>query len=288
MKVVISVDLEGVCGVNSWVQVSPPEFGGLVNAAEYQAARERMTLEAAAAAEGALAGGATAVLINDAHDAMRNLLPERLPESLPPAQVRWTSGNDKPLSMVQGVQEEGVGALLFVGYHARAGSVRGPLAHTWNGFIRNVRINGRDTGEYGLNALVAGHYGVPVVFASGDDMAMAEIRDELGPQVVCVAVKEGLSSFAALHLHPREAQRRIRTGAEQAVRAAREAKPYTTLWPARTELSFDHQARADQCERVPGVTRVDAVTVAYESPDALYLFQFFRMLSKVAEVRLEG
>lgn len=288
MNVVISVDLEGVCGVNSWVQVSPPEFGGLVNAAEYQAARERMTLEAAAAAEGALAGGATAVLINDAHDAMRNLLPERLPESLPPAQVRWTSGNDKPLSMVQGVQEEGVGALLFVGYHARAGSVRGPLAHTWNGFIRNVRINGRDTGEYGLNALVAGHYGVPVVFASGDDVAMAEIRDELGEQVVCVAVKEGLSSFAALHLHPREAQRRIRAGAEQAVRTAREAKPYTTLWPARTELSFNHQARADQCERVPGVTRVDAVTVAYESPDALYLFQFFRMLAKVAEVRLEG
>ncbi|GMA16624.1 peptide ABC transporter [Deinococcus metallilatus] len=283
MKVVISVDMEGVCGVASWVQVSPPEFGGLVNAAEYQAARERMTLEAAAAAEGAFAGGATAVLVNDSHDTMRNLLPELLPEG-----VRFTSGNDKPLSMVQGVQEEGVGALLFVGYHARAGSVRGPLAHTWNGFIRNVRVNGRDTGEYGLNALVAGHYGVPVVFAAGDDVAMAEIQDELGEQVVCVAVKEGLSSFAALHLHPREAQRLIREGAEKAVRAAQDAKPYKTLWPARVELSFNHQARADQAGRVPGVERVDGVTVAYTSPDALHLFQSFRMLSKVAEVRLEG
>ena len=283
MKVVISVDMEGVCGVSSWVQVSPPEFGGLVNGTEYQAARERMTLEAAAAAEGALAGGATAVLVNDSHDTMRNLLPELLPES-----VRFTTGNDKPLSMVQGVEEPGVGALLFVGYHARAGSVRGPLAHTWNGFIRNVRVGGRDTGEYGLNALIAGHYGVPVVFAAGDDVALAEIRDELGDGVVCVPVKEGLSTYAATHLHPREAQRLIREGAERAVRAASQARPYTIRWPARTELTFDRQARADQCERVPGVERVDGVTVAWESRDALHLFGMFRTLAKVADINVNA
>ena len=283
MKVVISVDMEGVCGVASWVQVSPPEFGGLVNAGEYQSARERMTHEAGAAALGALAGGATGVLVNDSHDTMRNLLPELLPEG-----VRFTSGNDKPLSMVQGVDEAGVGALLFVGYHARAGSERGPLAHTWNGFVRNVRVNGVDTGEYGLNALVAGHYGVPVVFACGDDVAMGEIRAELGDQVVTVAVKEGLSTYSAIHLHPREAQRLIQEGAEQAVRAAGDARPYTTAWPAACELRFDHQARADQCERVPGVRRVNAVTVGWDSTDALHLFGMFRMLARVADVRLNA
>ena len=284
MKVVISVDMEGVCGVSSWVQVSPPEFGGLVNGTEYQQARERMTLEAAAAAEGALAGGAKNVLINDSHDTMRNLLPELLPER----GVRYTSGNDKPLSMVQGVQEKGMGALMFVGYHARAGSVRGPLAHTWNGFIRNVRINGQDTGEYGLNALLAGHYGVPVIFACGDDVAMSEIRAELGQQVMTVNVKEGLSSFAAVHMHPKEAQRMIRETAELAMKSLKKARPYTTRWPAACQLSFNHQARADACERVPGITRVDPVTVGWESPDAYHLFQTFRMLAKVAEVRLDG
>lgn len=283
MKVVISVDMEGVCGVASWVQVSPPEFGGLVNGTEYQLARERMTREAAAAAEGALAAGASDVLINDSHDTMRNLLPELLPQ-----QVRFTSGNDKPLSMVQGVQQEGVGALLFVGYHARAGSPRGPLAHTWNSFIRNVRINGTDTGEYGLNALLAGHYGVPVVFACGDDVAMQEIQAELGEQVVCVAVKEGLSTFAAVHLHPLEAQSRIREGAQRAVRAAASAQPYTTRWPAACQLTFDHQARADAAERVPGATRMSPFTVGWESPDAYHLFQTFRMLASVADVRLNG
>ncbi|MDO4246058.1 MAG: M55 family metallopeptidase, partial [Deinococcus sp.] len=58
MKVVISVDMEGICGVASWVQVSPPEFGGLVSGSEYEKARIQMTREAAAAAEGAFAAGA--------------------------------------------------------------------------------------------------------------------------------------------------------------------------------------------------------------------------------------
>lgn len=283
MNVVISVDMEGVCGVASWVQVSPPEFGGLVSGAEYERARRRMTLEAGAAAEGALAGGAGGVLIGDSHDIMRNLIPEELPRG-----VRFTSGHDKPLSMVEGVQQAGVGALLYVGYHARAGTPKGPLAHTWNGFVRDVRVNGVSTGEYGLNALVAGHYGVPVVFASGDDQAMGQIEAELGPQVVTVAVKQGLSMFSAAHLHPDDARQLIRDGAEQAVRAAASARPYTTRWPAQVELAFDHQARADQGERVPGIRRLDAVTLGYTSPDALHLFQTFRMLCKVAEVRLNG
>lgn len=283
MKVVISVDMEGICGVSSWVQVSPPEFGGLVSGSEYERARLQMTREAAAAAEGALAAGATDVLVNDSHDTMRNLLPELLPEG-----VRFTTGNDKPLSMVQGVEQGGVEALLFVGYHARAGSQRGPLAHTWNGFIRNVRIGGVDTGEYGLNALLAGHYGVPVAFACGDDIAMQEIRAELGEGVETVAVKEGLSSFAALHLHPAEALRRIRAGAEAGVRRAASLTPYAGRWPAACQLAFDHQARADACERVPGITRIDAVTVGWESENAYHLFQTFRMLAKMAEVRLNG
>lgn len=284
MKVVISADMEGVCGVSSWVHVSPPEFGGLVSASEYERARLRLTREVNAAARGAFAGGASEVLVNDSHDGMRNLIPEELCEDL-----QFVSGSDKPLSMVQGVDEAGVRALLFVGYHARAGTPRGPLAHTWNSFVRDVRVNGRSTGEYGLNALLAGHYGVPVVFASGDDQAIAQIQDELGSAVVGVSVKRGLSHFSAIHLHPTRAQQLIEEGAERAVRDAHlSPTPYRTPLPARVELAFDHQARADQCERLPGIVRLDEVTVAYEAPDTLQLFQSFRLLCKVAEINLQA
>ncbi|MFC4452472.1 M55 family metallopeptidase [Deinococcus sonorensis] len=283
MKVVISVDMEGVCGVSSWVQVSPPEFGGLVSGSEYERARRRMTLEANAAALGAFEGGATDVLIADSHDTMRNLIPEDLTP-----QVRFISGNDRPLSMVQGVQEEGVAALLLVGYHARAGTPGAPLAHTWNGFIRDVRVNGVSTGEAGLNALLAGHYGVPVVFVSGDDVAVAQVQAELGDEVVGVAVKQGLSMFSAVHLHPVRAQELIREGSRAAMGLVGHVQPYRTPFPATVQLDFDHQARADQCERVPGVTRVSPVGVTYTADNAFLLFQTFRMLAKVAEVRLNG
>ncbi len=200
MNVVISVDMEGVCGVASWVQVSPPEFGGLVSGSEYERARIQMTREANAAALGAFEGGATGVTITDSHDTMRNLLPDLLDE-----RVRFVSGNDRTLSMVQGVQEVGVAALLMVGYHARAGSQSAPLAHTWNGFVRDVRINGVHAGEPYLNALLAGHYGVPTVFVSGDNVAVKQVQEDLGAEVIGVAVKQGLSMFSAVHLHPAEA-----------------------------------------------------------------------------------
>jgi D-amino peptidase len=283
MNVVISVDMEGVCGVASWVQVSPPEFGGLVNAGEYERARLRMTREANAAVLGAFDAGASGVLIADSHDTMRNLIAEELDP-----RVRYISGGDRPLSMVQGVDEPGVTALLYVGYHARAGTPKGPLAHTWCSYVRDVVINGVPTGEYGLNALLAGHFGVPVVFASGDDVAMGEIRAELGEQVTTVAVKQGLSTYSAIHLHPTEAQRRIRAGAAAAVKQAGSARHYTTGWPAACELSFEHPARADQCERVPGVTRVGPLRVGWQSPDALHLFQTFRLLARVADMNLNA
>ncbi|AZI42999.1 peptide ABC transporter [Deinococcus psychrotolerans] len=283
MNVVISVDMEGVCGVSSWVQVSPPEFGGLVSGSEYERARIQMSREANAAALGAFEGGASGVLIADSHDTMRNLLPEYLDE-----RVRYVSGNDRALSMVQGVQEKGVGALMMVGYHARAGTQGAPLAHTWNGSVRDVRINGVQAGEPYLNALLAGHYGVPTVFISGDDVAVKQVQESVGTEVVGVAVKEGLSMFSAVHLHPAEACRQIRAGAKKAAEGMHSAQPFTVLFPASVQLSFDHQARADQAGRVPGVTRIDAVTVGYSSPDAFHLFQMFRMLCKVAEVQLNG
>ncbi len=107
MKVLISADMEGTCGVVSWVQVMPPEVARHAEPTsldEYTRTRERMTAEVNAAVEGALAGGADEVIVNDSHDGMRNLLPDELHPA-----VRFISGNDKPLGMMQGVDLAGVG-----------------------------------------------------------------------------------------------------------------------------------------------------------------------------------
>jgi D-amino peptidase len=280
MKILISADMEGVCGVSSWVQVTPPENGGeAVSTQEYERARARLMREVNAAIEGALQGGATDIVVNDSHDGMRNLLAEELHPA-----ARFISGSDKPFGMVQGVGE-GVAALFFVGYHAKAGTPGAPLAHTWTGYLQDVRYSGASTGEYGLNATLAGHFGVPVAFVSGDDKAVAQVQEQLGRGIVGVAVKEGISTFSALHLHPEEAQARIRTGAEQALRHLDALEPYRPAFPTVLELEFDHQARADQCLYLPGVRRLSDRSVACEVADALHLNQVFRAMMKLSSIR---
>lgn len=284
MKVLISADMEGTCGVVSWVHVMPPEEvngPGLSSTVEYERARARLTREVNAAIEGALAGGADEVIVNESHDGMRNLLPEDLHPS-----CRFISGNDKPLRMMQGVDLDGIGAVFYTGYHAKAGTPAAPLAHTWTGWLNDVRFDGRSTGEFGINAAVAGHFGVPVVLVTGDDKAVAQTRELLGEQVVGVVVKEGLSTFAAIHLHPERAQALIREGAAEAVRRARDARPWTLPTGCRVELEFDHQSRADQAAYVPGLERAGERAVAFRPRDGLDFIRTFGAVMKAAAIRM--
>jgi D-amino peptidase len=284
MKVLISADMEGTCGVVSWVQVMPPEVAGAHEPSsldEYTRTRERMTAEVNAAVEGALAGGADEVIVNDSHDGMRNLLPD----TLHPA-VRFITGNDKPLGMMQGVDLDGVGAVFYTGYHAKAGTPAAPLAHTWTGWLNDVRLDGVSTGEFGINAAVAGYYGVPVVMVSGDDKAVAQTQALLGEQVAGAVVKEGISTFSALHLHPEKAQRLIREAAQEGIGRASLALPYVLPRGAAVELTFDHQARADQAVLVPGVARTGERSIAWNPSHGDDFMRTFRAVMKCAAISM--
>ncbi len=282
MKVLISADMEGTCGVVSWVQVMPPEVGEHpASQVEYERARLRMTREVNAAIEGALVGGAEEVIVNDSHDGMRNLIPEELHPS-----CRFISGSDKLLGMMQGVDLADIGAVFYTGYHARAGTPAAPLAHTWTGWLNDVRFDGASTGEFGINAVIAGHFGVPVVLVTGDDKAVAQTQALLGEQVTGVTVKEGISTFAALHLHPSVAAERIRDGAERAVRNVSSAEPFTLAPGVTVELDFDHQARADQAALAHDVQRTGERTVAFRPADGVELSRIFRAVVKLASIRM--
>lgn len=286
MKVLISADMEGACGVVSWVHVMPPEVVGgdePSSTVEYERTRARMTREVNAAIEGAYAGGADEVIVNDSHDGMRNLLPDDLDP-----RCRFITGNDKPLGMVQGVELDGMGCVLFTGYHAKAGTPAAPLAHTWTGWINDVRFDGRSTGEFGINAAVAGYFKVPVAFVAGDEKAVAQTRALLGERVVGVETKQGISTFAALHLHPARVQDLIRTGAERAVRraVAGEFTPFALPAECRIEVDFDHQARADQAAHVPGVERAGERTVAWRFADGHRFALTFGAVVKAAAIRM--
>ena len=163
MKVLISVDIEGVAGVYHAEQVRAGN-------PEYERARRLMALEASAAIAGAFDGGATEVYVNDSHGGFRNMPPDLLD-----ARAQVIQGKPRYLSMVAGV-ELGVDGVCMIGYHSRSKG-RGILAHTINSFaFARIAINGVEYGEAGLYGALAGEFGVPVAFASGDDVFIAETR----------------------------------------------------------------------------------------------------------------
>ena len=192
-----------------------------------------------AAVQGCLAAGATEVVVADGHENAANL-----PFDWLPAGVSLASGSPAPLSMMQGV-DGGFDAALLVGYHARAGTTAAVLEHTYSYDIFRVRVDEYlEVGEVGINAALAGAFGVPVVFVSGDDKVAGEAR-ELLPGVECAIVKYGSYRTAARQLSPEEAHTAIRDGVTRALRDR-------NAWPKPLDLHGPSDARhvhAHQCLR---------------------------------------
>src|SRR5439155_9131791 len=273
MRVYLSVDMEGIAGVVHESQTDPatPAF-----AAEYARFRRLMTAEANAAVEGALAAGATKVVVNDSHWFMRNLLAEELHQA-----AELLSGDPKPRSMVHGI-DGGFDAALFIGYHARAGTPNAILDHTYADHIHEVRLNGTAVGELGLNAALAGVHGVPVALVSGDSALAAEARDLLGDGVATVVVKRAVSRHAAQSVAPSVACRMIR---EEALRALqRKHAPYTIAAPVTLEVDFALTIHADMAELCPGATRTAGRTVGFTHRDYGEVFRAWRAMLNLSAV----
>jgi D-amino peptidase len=267
MRVYISVDMEGIAGVSHPKPTSRTD-------SEYPAAVELMVGEANAAIAGAVAAGATDILVNDSHGGMYNLRPA----DVDPA-ARLLQGQ-KPWSMVAGAADAyGRGAFdvaLFVGYHARAGHPTGTIAHTYTGGPVETRLNGRPTGEYGFNALALGAWGIPVGLVAGDDALAAEVEGWL-PWAERIVVKEGFGSNAAASLHPERAREAIRAGAKRAVERARagELRVLEVETPVTIEVDYRRGLEADYAAIVPGAERLGDRTVRHPGPDPITAYRGF-------------
>jgi len=268
MKIYISADIEGVAGVVNPQQVS-------MGNGEYERARRLMTLEVNAAIEGAFAGGATDVLVNDSHGDMRNLLPDEID---PRAEL--ILGKPKPLNMFEGLSSEHAG-IFCLGYHAKARS-EGVLAHTTNGFaFGRIRLNGHEVGEAGLYGAYAGSLGVPVILLTGDDQLQAETQ-HLFPEAHHVVVKYALGQRVARSLAPERARALIRARAEVAVRCAPSIPPFILESPYGLEIELNTPALCDLAAVIPAATRLDAVTVAFQPETLEHAVRWVNTLSALS------
>ena len=268
MKIYISADIEGVAGV-----VVP--LHGQPGNPEYERARRLMTEECSAAVDGAFAGGATEVVVNDSHGPKLNLLPELLD---PRAEL--ILGQPKPMSMCAGL-DTGFAGVFFLGYHSGAGQP-GVLSHTVSSAaFRAVRLNGQDCAEATLYGAYAGSLGIPVILLSGDD-AMAAQCGPLFPRAEIAVVKQALGQRAARAMSPTRARACIRDAAERAVKQASAITPFRIAPPCRLELDLTSPALADLVAVIPAAERTGPGSVAFQAESVKDAIRWMNVASALA------
>lgn len=264
MKVYISADIEGVTGITNWDEAEK-------NHPDYPEFRQRMTDEVVAACDGAIAAGATEILIKDAHDSGRNILADRLPDCA--RLVRSWSGH--PLAMVQEL-DDSFDAVLLVGYHSKAGSESNPLAHTITLKVARVAINGTVASEAMIHSWAAALHGVPVVFLSGDKGICEEMRG-FNPGIATVAVSEAFGP-STVSLAPSRAQRLIREGVTAALtgdrRACRVALPERFV----LDVAYANPVQAYKSSWYPGARHVGDRTVRLETDSYFEVLRALRFI----------
>ena len=265
LKVYISADMEGIAGVVSPDQLGPTGF-------EYARFREFMTAEVIAAIEGAREAGATEILVSDSHGNGLNLLIERLP-----ADVRIVRSWPRPLGMMEGI-DSSFAAAIFIGYHSGTTNPSGVRAHTLSSAsYAGVALNGVQVPEAGLNAAIAGHYGVPVALISGDDAAVEETRRLIG-DIEGVVVKRAISFHAASTLTPQAAQSLIRERVKAALARRASLRPYRVTTPVRLDLTFKNYRPAEILGYLPIVQRTDAHSIRYTGRNVLEVSKFLQFV----------
>jgi len=262
VKVFISTDFEGTSGIVAWEQT-------IEGNPDYAHGRALLTAEVNAAIDGACAAGATQIVVNDAHHNMRNLRADELT-----GEATLISGRHKPLYMMQGL-DGSCDAIFFVSYHGSISAETAILSHTYNPrAVYEARLDGRVVGEAALNALVAAHYGVPIVLITGD-AATAQESEWVAPAAERVVVKSSISRYAASNLHPEAARRLIRSGAQRALERLSEAHAPAFMRPTRLEIQFHTADMAEMATWIVGVERRGPRLVALEDDDALALYKRF-------------
>jgi D-amino peptidase len=267
VRVLISVDMEGIAGVVDGDDVRPGHE-------EYRRNRSLITAEANAAVRGVYAADPRAeVLVSEAHAAFRNLLPEMLDR-----RALLLRGKPKPGGMMAGLAED-VTAALFIGYHGKAGTPRSVMAHTIHGgVVADVRCDGRSLGELGLNAALAAHDGVPAVLVSGDDSVAAEAADVV-PGMHAVVVKRALGARAAALLHPEEACEKIEAAVPRALAERDAVKAPRFEGPVRLEVDVLTPPMTERALLVPGIELLGGCTLGYTAPDFPAAYQVTQLIT---------
>lgn len=220
MKIMIRSDIEGVTGVTTYKQAEGTEFG-----------RRMLMSDLQACIGGLLAAGDHEIVIYDEHTDGRNVEMEQLPEG-----IQVIMG--KPLYRPEwGGIDASFDAMIMVGFHARSGVPGSLLPHSYSRKNLEIRLNGRVVGEIGMEAAVAGDFGVPLWLVTGDSAGMKEARETIAG-VRTVSVKEAMGEFEALCYTPSKTSKMIYDAAKEVIENPPSVKPFRIAGPVEMQIDL--------------------------------------------------
>jgi D-amino peptidase len=266
LKVYISADMEGVAGAVTADQLRPDGF-------EYGRFREFMTAEVTTAIRAAKAAGATEIVVSDSHGNGENLLIDQFPRD-----VTIIRSWPRPLMMMEGI-DSSFHAAIFIGYHTATTNAAGVRAHTISSAnLAAVTLNDVPMSEAGINAAIAGHFGVPVIMISGDDAVVKETQGLLGP-IEGAVVKRAISFHAAATLTPEAAQELIWQKVHAALLRLQDFKPYVVKAPIKLGVTFKNYRPAEILAYLPIVQRTTAHSIQFTGGSIIEVSKFLEFIN---------
>ncbi|MCE5345155.1 MAG: M55 family metallopeptidase [Bacteroidales bacterium] len=252
IKIYVETDLEGVSGVYKFTQTREKDTPLNIQACEY------FMGDLAAVVRGLRDGGATEIIVSDGHGNQA-----MIPHLMEPG-AKYITG--KPRTSGDGWRlDESFSGVVMFGYHAMMGTPDGVLNHTQNSKAENrYWYNGVESGEIVQTALQAGYYHVPAILVTGDVATCREATKFLGPEVITVATKQGISREAAVLYPFEETRKALYEGAKKAIAAIPKCKPFYMQTPIKVKLEY-----LDLDTALP---KPKLITKEWIAPDAIHLF----------------
>ena len=244
--------------------------------------RDLYTREVNAIIAGGRRGGARSFVVNEGHGG--NLFASFIPWDLDTAAL-LVRGWPKPQVMTTGL-DSSAGAAIFFGFHAGP-RTPGIIAHAYA--FDTITVNGRWMNETGINALVAGEWGVPTVMVTGDDVAMRQAREQLGPTVITVTTKIAMGGSAGVLWSPAVVRQMYRDSAAVAVRRAMAGrirpftlpKPYEVDFVLRRTFNAQVAEAVDSIQGFPGFRKTGDHTYHFTTNDARDIARLFDVVEAI-------
>lgn len=269
MKIFISVDIEGICGICNWDETT-------LNHPDYPYFQQQMIDEVNICCQALHENGVDEIYVRDAHDSARNLIPSKLPKY-----VKLIRGwQNSPCDMMSGLDESFDGVILL-GYHSPSRSNHNPLSHTLSPSINHIKLNGKIVSEFILNTYYAKTKQVPVIMVTGDLGLTKTVNDEN-------SLIETVSSFTGLHgaiitNHPSVINDEISHKTILAINKLKNNKNNLFINMPRmieAEIHFRTHQEAYYASFYPDAYAINADKTAYKSNDFMDVLKFIMFTIK--------